>query len=113
MLSRSKTNFTKRKEGFILSGTPCQIAGLYGYLGKGSDNLLTIEVICHGVPNLKIFNGYLRNLCKTLKASKIKNYIFRSKESGWGNNQKVIYEKHNKVISKLLPARLTLYGTLF
>ncbi len=105
--------FLQNGKKVLFSGTPCQIAGLYGYLGKEYDNLLTIEVICHGVPNLKIFNGYLRNLCKTLKASKIKNYIFRSKESGWGNNQKVIYEKHNKVISKLLPARLTLYGTLF
>ena len=35
----------------LFSGTPCQIAGLYGFLGKKRDDehLLTIELICAGV----------------------------------------------------------------
>ncbi|MCM1233433.1 MAG: Coenzyme F420 hydrogenase/dehydrogenase, beta subunit C-terminal domain [Ruminococcus flavefaciens] len=36
----------------LFSGTPCQIAGLRGYLGDtGQDRLLTVEVICEGVPS--------------------------------------------------------------
>lgn len=41
-----------KKDRFVLfSGTPCQIAGLYGFLGKKRDDehLLTIELICAGV----------------------------------------------------------------
>ena len=32
----------------IFSGTPCQIAGLLMYLGKRYDNLLAVDVVCHG-----------------------------------------------------------------
>lgn len=36
----------------LFCGTPCQIAGLYAYLQYVSvENLLTIELICHGVPS--------------------------------------------------------------
>jgi len=36
----------------LFSGTPCQIAGLINFLGNTKrDNLLTIEVICEGVPS--------------------------------------------------------------
>lgn len=44
--------FIKNNYKVIFSGTPCQIAGLKSYL-KNIDvtNLLTIEVICEGVPS--------------------------------------------------------------
>ena len=32
----------------IYSGTPCQVAGLLSYLGRNYDNLLTIDLVCHG-----------------------------------------------------------------
>ena len=36
----------------LFSGTPCQIAGLLKYIGNTpQDNLLTVEVICEGVPS--------------------------------------------------------------
>lgn len=48
------------------SGTPCQIAGLKSYLrAKGvapADQLLTIEVICHGVASDKFFRDYISYL---------------------------------------------------
>ena len=31
-------------------GVPCQIAGLYGYLKKDYDELVTVDIICHGMP---------------------------------------------------------------
>lgn len=33
----------------VFIGTPCQVAGLKGYLGRDYDNLLTVDLICHGV----------------------------------------------------------------
>lgn len=35
----------------LFSGTPCQIAGLYKFLGREFDNLYTMDLICHGVPS--------------------------------------------------------------
>lgn len=36
----------------LFSGTPCQIAGLLNYLkNTNTDNLLTVEVVCEGVPS--------------------------------------------------------------
>ena len=36
------------------SGTPCQISGLKAYLGKDYQNLFTVDIICHGVPSMKM-----------------------------------------------------------
>lgn len=38
--------------GWVLfSGTPCQIAGLRAFLRKPFDHLLTVDILCHGVPS--------------------------------------------------------------
>lgn len=38
----------------LFTGTPCQISGLLGYLRKPYDNLITIDLVCHGVPPMKM-----------------------------------------------------------
>lgn len=43
----------------LFSGTPCQVAGLKLYLGKDYENLICIDLICHGVPSPKVFSRYL------------------------------------------------------
>lgn len=40
----------------LFTGTPCQIAGLYGYLRAKHEHLLTVDLICHGVPSQKMLN---------------------------------------------------------
>ena len=53
--------FLKEGKKVLFSGTPCQIAGLRAYLGNvNQDNLLTVEVICEGVPS----PHYVRKLDK-------------------------------------------------
>lgn len=55
--------FLKEGRKVIFSGTSCQIAGLNHFLCKEYDNLLTVEVVCHGVPSPKfgenIFHPFL------------------------------------------------------
>ena len=47
--------FLKMGKKVLFSGTPCQIAGLKSFLGStNQDNLLTVEVICEGVPSPKM-----------------------------------------------------------
>lgn len=45
---------SNRKVLFV--GTPCQVAGLYGYLQKDYDNLYTADLVCHGVSSQKMLN---------------------------------------------------------
>ena len=50
------------KQGRIVlySGTPCQIAGLRNFLQREYDNLITVDVICHGVPSPFVWQKYLK-----------------------------------------------------
>lgn len=75
----SKVKSFLLNERFVLfSGTPCQVAGLHSFLrNKKYDNLLTVEVVCHGVPSQDLFNDYLKSL--ESKVGKIKEYSFRYK----------------------------------
>ena len=69
----------------LFSGTPCQVAGLLRYLGTDYDNLYTIDVICHGVASLNIWNAYLE-LLETMYDSKVDVTTypsFRSKKEGY------------------------------
>lgn len=75
----------------LFSGTPCQIAGLKGYLQKTYINLYTIEIICHGVPSAKLFRNYLRYIESQIK-KKIIGFHFRDKSSGWKLYGKMILE---------------------
>ena len=38
----------------LFTGTPCQISGLLGFLRKQYDNLITMDLVCHGVPPMKM-----------------------------------------------------------
>lgn len=88
-------SFLQQDRKVMFTGTPCQIAGLKNYLRKDDDNLLTVDVVCHGVPSPKIWRMYLNEIIarKSKKNSvlshhsngkvKIQSIDFRSKSSGW------------------------------
>jgi len=63
-------------------GTPCQIAGLKAFLGKEYDNLLTVDLVCHGVPSMKMLCDDLRAVAGD-KYPQIKDIRFRDKRYGW------------------------------
>lgn len=56
----------------LYSGTPCQISGLKNYLQRNYDNLITIDIICHGTPNTKIFQSYISYIEKKKKSRNTK-----------------------------------------
>ena len=39
----------------LFTGTPCEVAGLKQFLRREYDNLYTLDLICHGVPSMKLF----------------------------------------------------------
>lgn len=62
----------------LFSGMPCQISGLYSFLGREYKNLLTIDLICHGVPNGKLWNSYVDYLSGD---GEITDISFRNKDN--------------------------------
>lgn len=81
----------------LFSGTPCQIAALYKFLGKEYDKLYTIDVVCHGVPSNKVFKKYIKNLEKK-KGNRVINIKWRDKIKGWGPNRvTVFFENGSKI----------------
>lgn len=69
----------------LFSGTPCQVDALKSYLKQDYQNLLTVDIICHGVPNEQFFNDYIHHIEKKI-GGEICDFKFRDKSSGWGYN---------------------------
>lgn len=67
----------------LFSGTPCQVAQVRKMFAKYEENLYTIDIICHGVPNQRWFNDYLNILSGK---NKVVECSFRNKDAGWGHN---------------------------
>ena len=66
----------------VFSGTACQVAGLKTFLGKeNEERLLTIDLLCHGVPSPKVWSLYLRYISSINK--NITHISFRDKSTGW------------------------------
>lgn len=65
----------------LFTGTPCQIAGLKKFLGRDYDNLITCDIICHGIPSPEMFRIYIDYLKQRGNLTSLKH---RDKEIGWG-----------------------------
>lgn len=72
----------ERKRKVLFSGTPCQAAGLYAYLGRKDENLWIVDFICHGVPSPAVFQAYVKQMERKYK-SRVVTYRFRNKDHGW------------------------------
>ena len=98
----------------LFSGVPCQCAALQKYLLKDYDNLITVEVVCHGTPNQDLFDKYIKYLEEKEKA-KVIDYKFRSKEaSRWGTFRgSISYEKNGKQYKKSVNADFDKYYSSF
>lgn len=68
----------------LFSSTPCQIAGLKKYLAKDYEELLTVDLVCHGVPSPLAWESYLEYRKEKDKQEEVADKInVRSKETGW------------------------------
>lgn len=93
----------------LFSGTPCQIVGLKSFLGKEYDKLMTVDIICHGVPSKKWFQDFLHIFEKKIHG-KITQYKFRDKANGQGYTTKIEYlDEKNRVKIKCFDGKLTSY----
>ncbi len=66
----------------LFTGVPCQVAALRNFLITPYDNLLTVDILCHGVPSPQILRDYKDRLEKRYGA-KMTSLSFRYKEKSW------------------------------
>lgn len=66
----------------LFSGTPCQVAALKSFLGKDYDDLVLVDILCHGVPSQEFFDRWFSE--QTSKKGSIVYLKFRDKSKlGW------------------------------
>lgn len=95
----------------LFTGTQCQIKGLNLFLMKEYSNLISVDVICHGVPSPKVFKLYRESFIKKYN-SKIKHIRFRDKSKGWKKFSYVNEFENNNKYTKTLEEDIFMKGFL-
>lgn len=87
----------------LFSGTPCQTAGLNSFIGKKlRENLILVDIVCHGVPSPYIWKDYIEYIENKYK-SKITKVDFRDKTRiGWaGHIESFVMSNGEKIESNI------------
>lgn len=83
----------------LFVGVPCQVDGLKKYLNKEYENLLTVDIICHGAPSPKLWRDYCTYL-EEINGAKVTDASFRYKKPNWTRfSLKVDFESKKSVVS--------------
>ena len=92
-------DFLKSGRFVLFIGTPCQIAGLKSFLRKDYDNLVTVDLICHGVCPTEYFKEEVAYICGRKKIKKLIDVRFRGNDrknfclSFWTGKSRCVYNK--------------------
>lgn len=103
-------DFLDKNRLVFFSGTPCQIAGLKTYLGKDYSNLLTADILCHGVPSPAVWKKFLK---ENFDIKEIKAIDFRDKFFAWDSSYLSVtlsYGKLPNIPNCLKPFRPVFYA---
>lgn len=92
------------RQGLVLfSGTACQIAGLYSYLGGNDSNLLTVDILCHGITSKKVVDKFIASKEKQFN-KQVESFRFRLKPndsewcSGEGTKMRIDFADGTRII---------------
>ena len=86
----------------LVCGSPCQMAGLRGYLRKDYEKLIIVDFICLCMPSPKVFKKYIQHIEQTY-GFKVVETKAKCKELGWRNltqmfvleNGSHVYQTHD------------------
>lgn len=85
----------KQGKNVLFVGTPCQVSAIRNQFP--SNNLITVDLLCHGVPSQKLFDFYVKYL-EDKHSGKLTEIVFRDKEKfGWSITQRYKIEKKNRI----------------
>lgn len=83
----------------LFSGTSCQVAGLKNLLEKDYNNLICIDIVCHGVPSSKVWQEYISWQSRKNR-SKCVSVDFRDKKRfGWAAHKETLHFENGKDVS--------------
>lgn len=103
--------YLKNDKYVLFSGTSCQIAGLKAFLKRDYEKLITVDVVCHGVPSPKIWRDYCLKQEEKEK-SQITNVVFRDKSSGWSKYSVNVEFSNGKKLCELASKNAYMQGFL-
>lgn len=88
----------------LFSGTPCQVEAISRFIGKKlSKNLVTVDIICHGVGSPEIWKRFIKHIEKA-EGRKIINADFRDKRKyGWNGLHKESFLLEDETERKYYP----------
>lgn len=107
-------NKLKNGKTVLFFGLGCDVAAVKSYCKSrniDTENLFTVDILCHGPLDKLIHKKYIEDLEKTYK-SKVIDFKSRSKKYGWSSSSymRVVFE-NGKVFEK--PFESTDYGYVF
>ncbi len=85
----------------LFSGTPCHVHALIEFIKAkriSANNLITVDLICHGVVSPSIYEQYKR-LFEEKHNKKIKSFNFRDKQFGWHGHITSIKSGFSRIVS--------------
>ena len=71
----------KQEKKVLFTGTPCQVAGLRGYLQGECEGLYCVDLLCHGAASTMVFKKHLQECLKN--GEKVTDICLRDKKFGW------------------------------
>ncbi len=95
----------------LFTGTPCQIAGLRGFLSQEYEALFLLDIVCHGVPAPGVWDEYV-GILETKYQGKVTAVSFRDKSKGWRDFRLAVRFDNNREYSNCHSADLYMQGFL-
>ncbi|MBQ9760435.1 MAG: polysaccharide pyruvyl transferase family protein [Clostridia bacterium] len=81
----------------LFCACPCQVAALKKFLGRAYGNLITADVVCHGVPSHLAVEQYVKTLADLDEVDALK---FRDKAVYKWSSNIALYKKNGEIIRK-------------
>ena len=92
----------------LFSGTPCQCAGLYSYLHGHPENLVIVDLLCHGTPSPDLLVEDISRI-EFNNHKKVKAYQYRSKRYGYEHTHEVLFSDGTKLCNADIKRILKLF----
>ncbi|MBQ8228025.1 MAG: Coenzyme F420 hydrogenase/dehydrogenase, beta subunit C-terminal domain [Clostridia bacterium] len=83
-------------EKVLFSGTPCQCAGLCSYLHGHPENLVIVDLLCHGTPSPDLLVKHI-NRIEISSKKEIQDYRYRSKKYGYEHTHEALFTDGTKI----------------
>ena len=83
----------KNNRKVLFIGTPCQVAGVKTFFCGKEDNLYTVDLICHGVPSVRMLKDSLSTVVIDKDFNKVEFRVSTKYHFSLKCNDEVIYER--------------------